>query len=685
VFEEELGTRGAASRSGRLEESSGLVRLTPLPGQWTILLVSAAFMVVLLVLGIRMTHVEAEFLRSAALSDAGRYSEAIAEFRTVYTSEVAEPAARAGMSVVHDYQHQTNALPLPATLSMELGGRLSKATGGRVLLYSDHPFPERAAQRAPLDEFQLEALRQLRRRPAEAVYVFEEYQGVPAVRYATADLMRPSCVQCHNEHPQSPRRDWRVGDVRGVLEVVRPLHPQTQATNLALQNTVWLVVGAGVLGLLALALVALQLRGRTAMARDLLQIATDMNHSLRDQIQRGEESERQRLSLEEQILYAQKLETVGLLAGGVAHDFNNLLTAILGNATLAAEGLPDASPQRLYLEQVQHGCHRAGALTRQLLAYAGREATEKSSVELSKVIADIADILGAAVPDNVTVGYEIDNHLPPILADRAQLEQVALNLFTNACESAATNDGEVLVRVIAATPGTGEDSLVLGAVDRAEEFIALEVRDSGPGLDAYTRSRIFDPFFSTKGAGRGLGLAALLGIVRSHDGVLELDSAPGEGATFRVLFPAQFTPTQLAPPPLDGSEASGNGTEALLSVLLVDDDTALRSATAKLLSNAGHRVIEAPGGVEALAVMDSAEGEVSVVVLDMRMPGMGGAETLHHLRKQWPTVPVLITSGDPGELSTIDIQQHPKTRFLQKPYDLRMLQCELGALLRSDG
>lgn len=656
-------------------------RLPPLPRQWTILLVSAAFMSALLILGIRMVRIEGEFLRTSALSDAGRYSEAIAEFRTVYTSEVAEPAARAGMSVVHDYRDKDNALPLPATLSMELGGRLSRASGGRVLLYSDYPFPARAAERLPLDAFQLEALRKLRERPNEAVYVFEDYEGVPAVRYATADLMRPSCVQCHNEHPQSPRQDWRVGDVRGVLEVIRPLHPQARATYLAVQNTVWLVVGAGALGLIALAMVALQLRGRTAMARDLLEIATDMNHSLRAQVHRADESEKRRLSLEEQILYTQKLETVGLLAGGVAHDFNNLLTAILGNATLAAERLPEDSAERKLLGQVQQGCHRAGGLTRQLLSYAGREATEKTPLELSKVVTDIADILAAAVPPNVSVRYEINNHLAPVLADRAQLEQVVLNLFTNACEATATQGGEVFVKVSATKSGGAEDSLILGSLTHSDDFVALEVRDSGPGLDAYTRSRIFDPFFSTKGAGRGLGLSALLGIVRSHDGVLELHSDPGAGAAFRVLFPVcERSSLELCQPTAPTLAQPRDGAGVGLPVVLVDDDPDIRATTAALLSTIKWEVLEAEGGRAALALVDAHGGRVSAVLLDMRMPEMGGEETFFRLRQKWPNVPVLITTGDPGEVASMDLPNQTRTQLLQKPYDLEMLRAALEQL-----
>jgi len=378
--------------------------------------------------------------------------------------------------------------------------------------------------------------------------------------------------------------------------------------------------------------------------------------------------------LEEQIQQAQKLESLGILAGGIAHDFNNLLVGILGHADLMLEDTAEDDPNRDSLKEIETASTRAAELCRQMLAYAGKGRFVIEPLDLGELVREMAELLKVSISKNARLKFDFAPELPRIRGDATQLRQVVMNLITNAAEAVADRGGEILL-----STGSGYCSRkhLAGAYlnDHLEEgcYVHLEVKDTGQGMASDTLERIFDPFFSTKFMGRGLGLAAVLGIVRSHQGAIFLKSLPLRGTTFRVLFPALGEPLRREE---DQPEAHlawrGSGT-----VLLVDDEEMVRMVGGRMLERLGFSVVGANGGAEAIAHFQEHHEQIQCVLLDLTMPQMDGKQTLQELRKISPDVPVVITSGYTRHSVSERIDSEEVEGFLQKPFDLSNLRDTL--------
>jgi PAS domain S-box-containing protein len=388
-------------------------------------------------------------------------------------------------------------------------------------------------------------------------------------------------------------------------------------------------------------------------------------------------SERKRA--EERLREAQKLESIGLLAGGIAHDFNNLLTGILGNASLAQELLPPGSRAASILEAVVTAGERAADLTRQMLAYSGKGRFVVEQVNLSRLAREITTLLRASIPKNVSLQLDLAETLPPVEADAGQMQQVIMNLVLNAAEAIGDRQGTVQVLTAAQTV---DERFRWEELDRAEvplgRYVRFEVRDTGCGMDEATKARIFDPFFSTKFAGRGLGLAAVAGIIRSHGGVIKLTTAPGRGSTFVVLFPAKAAAVETAsftPPVVVKDE------EAARLILIVDDEDVVRRTAASALTFHGYRVRQASSGREGLEILQEENGNISLVLLDLNMPGMSGQETLYELRKLAPDLEVVVSSGYGEEQAMNLFSGQQVSGFIQKPYTSARLLEKIGRAL----
>jgi two-component system cell cycle sensor histidine kinase/response regulator CckA len=352
-------------------------------------------------------------------------------------------------------------------------------------------------------------------------------------------------------------------------------------------------------------------------------------------------AEEERARLQAKMLQAQKLESLGVLAGGIAHDFNNLLTIITGNAALALQRVGAAHPAHALLDDVVKAAQRAADLTRQMLAYSGRGRFEIRPIDLATHVGEIAHLLRSSIPRQVELRLELAPDLPTVQGDAAQLHQVVMNLAINGAESVGDKQGEVTVKLATEEVGPqgageliGQDQLAPG------RYLRLSVIDSGAGMDAETRSRIFDPFFTTKATGRGLGLAAVLGIVRAHRGALRIATAPGTGTTFEVLLPAAGARAEVEKDERGASAERGQGT-----ILVIDDERLVRTATCRILASLGYDVLEAEDGQAGLTLFRSRGGAVAAIVLDLTMPRMSGEETLRQLRMIDPNVRVVVFSG----------------------------------------
>ncbi len=392
---------------------------------------------------------------------------------------------------------------------------------------------------------------------------------------------------------------------------------------------------------------------------------------------------RERKKLEDHIRQNQKMDSLGVLAGGVAHDFNNLLVGIMGNASLAIDMLHTSSPLVPLLEDVILASQKAAELTRQMLAYAGRGRLVTEMTNLSALVQDMSDLVRTSISRRVRLDLRLDPDLPPIEADPTQIQQVVMNLLINGAEAVGEGFGTVTV-----TTGVRDENgplaaeYFMGGDIKPGPYVFLQVADSGCGMDAETKSRIFEPFFTTKFTGRGLGLAAALGIVRGHKGALKVESEPGTGSSFEILFPAlvgqQARKTVGVFEPVSRPVSAGSG-----HILVVDDEEMVRRTAKAALERYGYTVLLAEDGRRAQDVLAALSDQIGLVLLDLTMPGMGGEETFHLLRQVRPGIEIVLTSGYDESQALEGFTTGERPGFLQKPYTGETLAEKVRTILKS--
>jgi PAS domain S-box-containing protein len=387
-------------------------------------------------------------------------------------------------------------------------------------------------------------------------------------------------------------------------------------------------------------------------------------------------AERERRQLEAQIQQAQKLESLGVLAGGIAHDFNNLLTAVLGNLNLAQFSLNPEAPAAPFLENAEKAVQKASDLTRQMLAYSGRGRFVVKLHDVNEVVQEMAHLLQVSISKKASLRLHLAPGLPPIEADGAQFQQVVMNLVTNASDALGEREGTITI-----TTGTVElDAASVAALPTQNlapgRHVTLEVSDTGQGMSPEVMARIFDPFFTTKATGRGLGLSAMLGILRGHRAGLEIHSEVGRGSSFKAFFPAAQGQADLGRAQDRAGEAELKGT-----VLLVDDEPAVLETLGPALETLGFRVLLARDGVEAVARFEADPGAIDLVLMDLTMPRMDGREAFQAIRRLRPDARVVLSSGYTEQESVQSIMGQGLAGFLQKPYTLQALRAALQKAL----
>ncbi len=385
----------------------------------------------------------------------------------------------------------------------------------------------------------------------------------------------------------------------------------------------------------------------------------------------------ERHNLELKVQHSQKLESLGVLAGGVAHDFNNLLVGILGNAGLAMMQLRPESPVAPLLKAIETAALRAADLTRQMLAYSGRGRFVIEPISLNGVIEEMVHLLGTVISKKAILRFELSPDLPVIDADATQIRQVLMNLVTNASDAIGDRSGVIAIRTGTVVVGLDELRDSYDQLLPEGTYVYCEVTDTGVGMDAATRARIFDPFFTTKFTGRGLGLAATLGILRGHHGAIHVDSAPGEGARFRVLLPARARSATLSSPAIVIAPPPATG-----HVLVVDDEAMIRDIASRVLESGGYQVTTANDGVDALRLFAERPDAFVCVLLDMTMPQLNGEETFAALRKLAPDVRVVLSSGYTEQEATQRFIGKGLAGFVAKPWSADEL---LAAIARATG
>jgi len=380
--------------------------------------------------------------------------------------------------------------------------------------------------------------------------------------------------------------------------------------------------------------------------------------------------------------HGQRLESLGVLAGGIAHDFNNLLTAVAGNVDLVLADLPPTAPQREYLDDALAATRRAAGLCRQMLAYAGKGAVTVGPVSLPELVDELHAMLRVSLSKKVAFELDLDAATAPIQADADQIRQVVMNMVTNAAEAIGDEAGTVTV-----STGTCicDDERLRGCVLAqglpAGSYSFVRVRDTGCGMDAATRERMFEPFFTTKFAGRGLGMAAVLGIVRAHGGALDVQSRPGAGTTMTVYVPV---PAVVPAASTVAAEERPSRSADRGLVLVADDEPMVRRVAVSMVRRLGYEVVEAGDGDEALEQYRRHGPRLSCVLLDVAMLKLDGVEALEGLRRLDPAVKVIVVSGWPRVEVEGRWGGRPPAGFLMKPFEVSSLAAELNRVVRGD-
>jgi len=399
--------------------------------------------------------------------------------------------------------------------------------------------------------------------------------------------------------------------------------------------------------------------------RDNLELlVAERTSELEQELSERKRAEAEKSTLEQQLHHAQKLESLGVLAGGIAHDFNNILAIIIGYCGLVKIDYETAEQN---IPHIEKAAERAAGLCRQMLAYAGKAQFIKAQVNMTELVSEIVTLLKATISKNIVIKPDFLADIEPITGDASQLRQVVMNLVINAAEAIDEAQGEIHVSLTrsAFNPGQPENDH-LGKIIPEGSYICLNVSDTGCGLDVESKRRIFEPFYTTKFTGRGLGMSAVLGIINSHGGALQLFSQLGQGTTFKVYMPIQKSDSSRDEDSTVSTPSSpwnGSGT-----VLLVEDEEQVRLIAKALLKRFGFTVLEAVNGKEALELYRKNATDITLVVTDMGMPIMDGYELFNELKKLKPELPIIISSGygDAEVSSRIDMDKI--AGLISKPY-----------------
>ncbi|MBK8479276.1 MAG: PAS domain S-box protein [Opitutaceae bacterium] len=412
---------------------------------------------------------------------------------------------------------------------------------------------------------------------------------------------------------------------------------------------------------------ATALAGEDGSPRGVLVVARD--------ISARKAAEAERFMTEARVRETQKLESLGVLAGGIAHDFNNLLTGILGNASLAKLDISPDTPPYNCVEEIEKASLRAAELCRQMLAYSGKGRFVVQLLDLSELITEAGPLLELSSSKKAKLRFFLNKHLPLIQADVNQLRQVVINLVSNAAEAIGEKDG--LIRITTGAMRATREYLHQThlAPDLPEGvYVFVEVSDNGSGMPPDVLQRIFEPFYTTKFTGRGLGLSAVLGIIRGHNGAIKTESEPGKGSSFLVLFPAA---EQTASLPIEARPPA----PAARRILIVDDEDTVRSVLVRMLRSFGYETVTAVNGQEAVDLFHSGHDDFRAVLLDLTMPELDGAETFREIHRLRPTLPVVLMSGYSEHDAVSRFGAQGLAGFLQKPFQPDVLRARLTSVV----
>jgi signal transduction histidine kinase/CheY-like chemotaxis protein len=602
------------------------------------------------------SHLSSELIKSSALQSAPEYSEILTETRSFYTSDVANRARGHGVAVTPNYKNKPGAIPIPTTFTMVLGERLTaKNTGMKVRLYSGLPFPWRRTTGGAHDKYERDALSYLQNNPGKYFVRFEDVDGRPSIRYSTADIMRPACVNCHNTHPDSPKKDWKVGDVRGVLEIVRPLDKVVAQTNQGLRGTFALLATLGVLGLAALSLVIGKLhRNSTELEQRVLARTEDLsraNAELQSHISERERTQAQLRMAKDEAEEANRTKSQFLAS--MSHELRTPMNAIIGYSEMLIEEAEDLGQDELEpdLQKIRGAGKHLLSLINDILDLSKIEAGKMDlyleSFDIHNMVNEVASTIAPLVEKNSNIlSVRCAEDVGSMHADLTKVRQSLFNLLSNA--SKFTERGTIDLE---AERSTGH------SVD-GNEWIIFRVRDNGIGMSEEQLEKLFQAFTQAdasttrKYGGTGLGLTITRHFCEMMGGTIVAESQPGQGTTFSITLPAKVVEDgagangQEANPP--GENGSNGGARDVAgganTVLVIDDDPTVHDIMRRLLEPEGFRIVTAPNGDEGLRLARALHP--AAITLDVMMPGRDGWSVLTEIKadEELAPIPVVMLS-----------------------------------------
>jgi PAS domain S-box-containing protein len=397
-------------------------------------------------------------------------------------------------------------------------------------------------------------------------------------------------------------------------------------------------------------------------------------------------AEEERLCLEKQIRQTQRLESLGVLAGGIAHDFNNILMIVMGHAELTLEKVSSMSNAHENIQEIINAAHRAADLCRQMLAYAGKAPSAFEVTDLSLLINQMTHLIQNSISNKTLLDLQIEPEISSIHADRGQIRQIVMNLIMNASEAIGDQKGVITVKT--GVKKCDQNYLAKTALDSKPVtgmYVYLEITDTGCGIEADKKDRIFDPFYSTKFTGRGLGLAAVIGIVQTHRGAIDVYSEPGKGTTIKVLFPAMENNRESSAKKKLSETAKKSDFSGAETILLVDDEKSLLDLGTNMLEVLGFKVLTASDGLEAVEIYRQRQNEIDLVLMDLTMPRMDGAEAFSRIYELNPAVRVVLVSGYSEEDISLRFAGSGLAGVLQKPYTFKKLEELISKIIHEKG
>jgi signal transduction histidine kinase len=501
---------------------------------------------------------------------------------------------------------------------------------------------------------------------------FEDAPEVYRLEIANSLTMARSAIDRHL--PALILTDYRLpdGEGSGLVETVKGLCPVILLTSQGNEQVAVDAIKSGVQDYVVKSTAVFS--GMSGIAR----------RSLREWslVQEQKRAEEERRKMERHLQYVQKLESLGTMSGGIAHDFNNLLQAVLGNLELSLMKLSADAPVRNYICNAITAAERASKLSGMMLAYSGKGVYKIRELNLTELIEKNTPMLRAAISNSISFDLNLDPALPSIMADDEQIQQVLMNLIINASEAIGTVNGTISISTtVREFDQSLLDSSRLEEKLTAGRYVLTTIRDSGCGMDAATRDKLFDPFFTTKFTGRGLGLSAAQGIIRAHSGAIMVESSPGVGTTFQILFPIAAASFDTSPAKAPSDTSQPLDIRKPGTILIIDDEQIIRDVCQVMLEELGYNTLVAAKGEEGIRIFRELGDIIRLVILDLSMPGMDGVAVFEELNKIRPEIPVLLSSGYSKEELSDRFKGLSPNGFIQKPFKMTGLDSELRRVL----